>query len=158
MNYISKKTLAFGAYLNKKNTIDFNGISMSPLINDGERVIVDIHSSNFSLGDIIIVMDTNHELVCHRVISLSPLITKGDRSLVDDKTQSIVGVVTHILKKDYIITTNKRDLIKRTQTYLSNKNRRGILLRKGYLVVNIILSLIEIKISKTSLKNHIQSL
>jgi len=127
---------------------------MSPLIKEGNKIIVDIRSSTFSIGDIIIVMDKGHELICHRVISKSPLVTKGDRSLIDDQTQSIVGVVTHIQKGQLFIEANSISLIKYIQVFLSQKNRLNTQGRRLFLVLSILLSLIEIKIAKKGLRNH----
>jgi signal peptidase I len=140
--------------LSKKQEIDFKGVSMSPLLHDGDKIFVDIKESSFELGQIIVVMDNNHELICHRVISLNPIQTKGDRNLYIDQTQSVVGVVTHVKKKGETLGICTNKTLNIFQAYLNRMNNNENQFRKIALLILYFISLYELKTSKESVEHH----
>lgn len=144
--------------MNKKHEIEFKGISMSPLLKEGDKLLVDIKSDKFTLGDIIVIMDKEHELLCHRVIQTSPLQTKGDRNLYIDQAKSIVGVVTHIKKKSNLISLNTNLLWKSIQAYLCRMNNHKNEFRKIPLLILFIMNLWSLRNEKRSVENHTQEL
>ncbi len=65
--------------------IPFKGISMQPLLKDGDLVIIEKISAKISLGDVLLFKDSlNGEFVVHRVIQERPLITKGDWAILSE--------------------------------------------------------------------------
>ncbi|MFT6070226.1 MAG: signal peptidase I [Bacteriovoracaceae bacterium] len=59
--------------------VPFSGMSMFPLLKDGDLILIENLEKEVLLGDIILFKDSqNGEFVVHRVIKEDPLITKGD--------------------------------------------------------------------------------
>jgi hypothetical protein len=131
---------------------------MSPLIKDGDTILVDIRESNFSMGDIILAMDKQHEMICHRIIDLNPIRTKGDRNLYVDQCKSIVGIVTHIKKKNGLVSLNTNKSLNMLQAQLSKFNHNENKFRKLVILAMYIISLYEIKNGKKSVANHTREL
>jgi hypothetical protein len=131
---------------------------MSPLIKDGDSILVDIRESNFNLGDIIVAMNRHHELICHRIVNLNPIRTKGDRNLYIDETQSLVGIVTHVKKRSGLISLNTNQNINFIQAHLSKLNCHDNKFRKIIILIMYLISYYELKNGKKSVEDHIREL
>lgn len=131
---------------------------MSPLLKDGDKILVDIREKNYSLGDIILTMDKKHELICHRVISLNPILTKGDRNLYIDQTVSIIGKVIYVKKKNGYMNLNANKLLNSIQAVLCKKNIHENRYRKVFLFLLFLLSMYELKTGKKSVEGHTPTL
>ena len=61
--------------------VPFHGISMWPVLKDGDSLLYSENTENLALGDVLLFRDpVNSEFVAHRLIELEPITTKGDWS------------------------------------------------------------------------------
>ena len=93
-----------------KGIIDIRGVSMEPLIYEGNCVLIE-KCDCFVPGDILLVVDMNCRLLIHRLIRVIPsskdrrediLVTKGDNTVGVDESYryNCLGKAILVYKKD----------------------------------------------------------
>jgi len=90
----------------EKSSCTIIGNSMSPMIKDGDRLIIDHGTGRFGVGDII-VFKTGSQYVAHRIISVTRkgdklvFLSKGDNCISFDQPvprDQVIGKVVQITK------------------------------------------------------------
>jgi len=82
--------------------IPFKGISMTPLLTEGDELIAIEKNGVLEIGDILLFKDPdNGEFIVHRLISNQPFVTKGDWScsLEEVPKENIFAVVIGFKRK-----------------------------------------------------------
>lgn len=102
--------------------ISVQGISMKPLISDGDGVKVQREES-YRVGDVVVALDSLGRLLVHRVlvIDTEKLYIKGDNAVAIEVVDKVCcfGRVTEIIKDDERKIPVKRGLKSRLVALLS---------------------------------------
>ncbi|OQW52855.1 MAG: hypothetical protein A4S09_08400 [Proteobacteria bacterium SG_bin7] len=106
--------------------LNFNGISMMPVLQPGDEIIVKFRpNSSYERGDILLVHE-NNEWFAHRLITIDKVNTlKGDRSATEEQinNRQIWGeVIGYKRGNQTVIWGNKGQPFKKLFAWLSAKN------------------------------------
>lgn len=120
------------------------GNSMWPLLAHGrDRVIIKKYSAEgIKKGDIVLFEAVKDKYLLHRVMHVTPtaFVTTGDANTFEDGTfpkESIIGYVTHIIRKGKKIPINNFPLKIYTTFWISAFKFRGVLLKGIKLFIKI---------------------
>lgn len=88
------------------NYLKVEGVSMSPAIKCGDRVVIEYRPNMLKVGDIIIFRDKeNKKLIAHRIISLTKnesenkIIARGDNNIYPDPPLSKKDIIGKVVEK-----------------------------------------------------------
>lgn len=114
--------------------IDHVGLSMSPIIREGDQVLIcPCTQDNVDEGDIILFGSKNNsELTLHRLLEKNPLLTKGDFSLAaDEKTEIIIlGKVKSVKRNNRVYFLKNGRITTKILIALSKLRMGNFLTRK----------------------------
>ena len=81
------RTLAEIRMKQSGNILEVNGISMEPLVFEGDKILLE-KCSSYHISDILAVVDMNGRILLHRLIRQEDniLITKGDNAVGTDES------------------------------------------------------------------------
>jgi hypothetical protein len=142
----------------KKFWINHKGISMSPLLKEGDTILIDPKvPGDFQCGDIILFMDhSSKELTLHRLIA-KPMKTKGDLSLYAEMNseENCFGKAIGFKRGNIYNALSPNDSIFcKLFLYFSKLRMKGLFFRKfGRLCLIILTKVFEFCSEKTTL-NH----
>lgn len=119
----------------KKFWINHKGLSMSPLLKDGDKILIDQNAiEDLKCGDIILFLDqSSKELTLHRLIDF-PLKTKGDLNLCAEMNplESCLGKAVGYRRNELYKTLPIADsTMSKCYLYLSKLRLKGFFLRKS---------------------------
>ncbi len=120
------------------------GNSMWPILAHGrDRVIIKKYSADdIKKGDIILFEATKGKYLLHRVMYTTPtaFVSTGDANTFKDGTfpkESVIGYVTHIIRKGKKIPINSFPVKLYTNLWVSSFKFRGALLKELKLFIKI---------------------
>jgi len=112
-------------YINLFNFTAFEVItgSMSPTIEIGDMVVVEIDKSQINVGDIIVFKEQN-SIITHRVTEIKDknIITKGDANNAKDKPIKEEYIIGKVIKTIPKIRNNKKGFNISSSFYINNYN------------------------------------
>ena len=95
--------------------VPLKGISMNPLLREGDLVLIEKIENEVQEGDILLFKDSiSGEFISHRVIQRNPLLTKGDWAIQSDlvKREEVFARVVGFSRNDKLYHFRKGALFK----------------------------------------------
>ncbi len=96
-----------------QNKMDVQGVSMEPLIYEGDVLYIEKRAS-YDIGDIVVIVDSAARLLVHRVIYIKDdkLITKGDNAIGSEEAEfsNCLGIITKIFPLSSKSSSSKKEI------------------------------------------------